>query len=103
MPVITVVMVHADRALCEICTQILVDAGYTVKAAAPEPPLAEQLRRQQPQIIIVAVQGPTDPGIALSRQLKAAPEPPAVLLLSTYPDIAELQTQAGADAVLGEH
>ncbi len=83
-------------------TVIRGEPGMEFAGSAPEPATAlEQVRRLRPDVVLVDYQLAREDGIALSRRLKALPDPPKVLVFSAYSDaaLAITATLAGADGV----
>lgn len=96
-----IAFVEDDLGILEVARFIFEKAGYSVALHGSAESLLAQLN-PEPDIFILDKQLPDMDGLELCRKLKANPQTSAipVLMLSANPQIKNLASAAGADAVM---
>ncbi|KGE12365.1 response regulator [Sphingobacterium deserti] len=98
----TILIFDDDVNILEVCTIILVDAGYTVKISETSHDIIEKVTEIQPDIILMDNWIPEIGGIEATRLLKQNEQYRhiPVVYISANNDIHLLAEKAGADAYL---
>ncbi|MFD2594372.1 response regulator [Sphingobacterium griseoflavum] len=100
----TILIFDDDVNILEVCTIILVDAGYTVKISETSHDIIEKVSQIHPDIILMDNWIPEIGGIEATRLLKQHAEYKQipVVYISANNDIHLLAEKAGADAYLAK-
>jgi DNA-binding response OmpR family regulator len=85
----TVLVVDDDRLLCELLTELLTEAGYTVQCAEDGEAAWAALQRSSPDIVLSDIKMPRLGGLDLaSRLISGGYATPIVLMSAGYDDRA---------------
>lgn len=98
----TALIVEDDRAIAELITWALEDAGYNVRVA---PTIAEAMSsydQSQPDLVVADLLLPDGMGSDIVRRIheEGKSNPAATLMMSAHPRAEERAEAAGADACL---
>jgi len=91
-----------DEDIQSICTFILEEAGWEVKAYADCSDVIDRIKAYQPDVILMDNWIPNEGGVIATRQIKADPvlQKIPVVYFSANSDIEQLAASAGADSYL---
>jgi DNA-binding response OmpR family regulator len=85
----TVLVVDDDRQLCELLTDLLTEAGYTVQCANDGEAAWAELQRDPPDVVLSDIKMPRLGGIDLaSRLISGGYTTPIILMSAGYDDWA---------------
>jgi DNA-binding NarL/FixJ family response regulator len=97
----TVLIVDDHDAFRESVSALLEAEGFEVAGEATDGESAlEEVERLRPQVVLLDIQLPGIDGFGVAEQLAAAPEPPAVVLISSR-DATAYGARLEATAALG--
>lgn len=98
----TILLIDDDAGILDVTKIILQDAGYTMLTASSETAMFEQLKKQQPDVILLDILLSGTDGIDICRKLKADPKTKdiPVVIMSADTSIEEKFKEAGADDYL---
>lgn len=91
-----------NEEILDLCTLILEDAGYHIRASATAQDIVEQVSNYMPDVILMDNWLPDISGIEATQRLKNHPDLKniPVVFFSANNDLANLAQQAGADTHL---
>src|SRR4051794_15528991 len=95
-----IVVLDDDSTLRELYQEILTDAGYAVVTGLPCAPTCAALVGQPVAGVLLDTGLPPAARLDLCRCFKAATPPPAVILLTTAPQLSTQPLPPGVDLVL---
>ena len=78
----SVLVVDDDRHLCDVLSELLAEAGYTVDCAHDGEEAREEIQRRPPDIILSDIKMPRLDGIGLASRLAAYGYATPILLMS---------------------
>jgi two-component system, OmpR family, response regulator len=93
-----ILLVEDDTEIATMLTEMLVDSGFQMVAAATAPDMDRALRRQSFDLIILDAMLPGEDGFSICRRLRAASSTPIIMLTALGEDIDRiLGIELGAD------
>lgn len=93
-------IVDDDPAIRRLLEALLASAGYQVLTAADGPHAIEIVHAAHPRVVFLDVTLPELSGWDVLKQLRAIPEPPAVVLLTADSAAVRRAQHSGADAAI---
>jgi len=101
-PGVRILMVDDDPGICDVVSDFLGRHGYAVETAGDAAQMERALARGSVDLVVLDVMLPGEDGLAICRRLAAAPDGPAIIMLSAMGEETDriVGLELGADDYL---
>lgn len=99
----TILLIDDEADIAEYIGAVLEDNGYRVVGAKPHDPIAQRVRDEKPDLVVLDVMMPQRSGVSIFRELRLQPDTKQlpVILISAMATEKEIQ-EKGMAAFFGE-